>query len=134
MVELLRDCNAAVGELGVTLRRYALQMMQDVCDTSGITVNPEYEAAIEESYWKSVHGLKKRGGQSDGLAPSWLLENLQGDAWQERSCRALLCVMYLPPVSCVNDINVTDTWRLLGGQPTGFLFCRLTGMYRQLAS
>jgi hypothetical protein len=61
-----------------------------------LQVNPEYEAAIEESYWKSVHGLKKRGGQSDGLAPSWLLENLQGDAWQERflSCVALSRCFY----------------------------------------
>lgn len=101
MVELLRDCNAAVGALGVTLRRYALQMMQDVSDTSGITVNPEYEAAIEESYWKSVHGLKKRGGQSDGLAPSWLLENLQGDAWQERflSCVALSFYRQFPALT-----------------------------------
>jgi hypothetical protein len=60
-------------------------MLQDVSDTSNIKVNPDYEAAIEESYWKSVHGLKKKGSQGDnGLAPNWLLENLQGDVWQER--------------------------------------------------
>jgi hypothetical protein len=64
--------------------RYAMQMLQDVSDTSNISVNSEYEAAIEESYWKSVHRLKKKGRQGDGLAPSWQLENLQGDAWQER--------------------------------------------------
>jgi hypothetical protein len=46
-------------------------------------VNPEYEAAIEESYWKSVHRFTKKGSRSDGLPPSWLLESLQGDKWQE---------------------------------------------------
>ena len=35
-------------------------MLQDVSDTSNIKVNPLYEAEIEESYWKSVHGLNKK--------------------------------------------------------------------------